>query len=67
MSEKTQKMAEEMYERMCEYVGPNHKQECIPFIKFSLDSMEVQIISLQAQLKERDELIKELVEAVLDG
>jgi hypothetical protein len=53
MSEITQRMAEEMYERMCEYVGPNHGPRCIEYIKITLDSMETEMHSARnAAMKE---------------
>jgi len=43
MSDKTQAMAEEMYQIMCDYVGADHPGKCIESIKFTLDSMEIEI------------------------
>ena len=65
MSDTTQNMAEEMYQRMCEYVGANHEQECVKFIKFSLDSMESEIEKLESQLKTcRNDAIDEAVSLI---
>jgi len=52
MSKTTQKMAEEMYQTMCGYVGSDHEGKCIEFIVFTLDSMESVIDKKQTLLKD---------------
>lgn len=52
MSNKTLKMAKQLYQQMSDYFGSNHEQRCVEFINFTLSSMETEIDRFRA---ERDE------------
>ena len=76
MSDTTQQMAEEMYKRMSDYVGANHEENCVNFIKFALDSMETKLEEKEREVevnekaylweKEQKDLLKAENERLLE-